>query len=399
MKDFTESTYDLYVLSDNPNYKVVFEQSNHFKFVIQNAIITKEVSCKAIFVDGDILPVAELKELRLHYPTQQIFYRVTNVQNMYIQRNIQATCAAHTVTALQENLTVEQLKEEVENILFQNGHAQTRRVASFFGTHSGAGVSTTLMNVADLLAKRIEGKVLVLSLNPWDASDYFIDYQGRYLNELKIDLKTKSLTDEKFLSSLQHYPDSFYHLAGNRDIKLQRYFKIDEIEYLLDRARDLFDVVLIDGGPHFDNACYAQAYRGSDLRFLITTQEPKGYMGYWPHIFEQLLQPLGALSNDFLLVLNRYVPENSLATEKDVTENLNIPLLATIPDEGSLGSSAITQKKLLHENGASKEYADTLLSINRAIINQYQLKEKPGFEISQSTKGFFSRFRKEKTLA
>jgi len=394
MKEIEISTFELYVISDNPVFKDVFEQSKQIDFVVRLSTLDEAVTCKAIFVDGDSLPVAELKELRLLYPTQAILYRQTNVQNMHIQRNIQATCAAHEVTVLPENLTPEQMKEEVEKHLFQSGIERSHRVASFFGTHSGAGVSTTLMNVADLLAKRIEGKVLVLSLNPWDASDYFNTYEGRYLNDLKIALKTKSLSDEKFLSSLHHYPDSFYHLAGNRDIKLQRFFKVEEIEYLLELARDLFDIILVDGGPHFDNACYAQAYRGSDLRFLVTTQEPKGYLGYWPHIFEQLLQPLGATSSDFLLVLNRYVPENALPTEKDVSENLNIPLLATIPDEGSLGSNAITQKKLLHENGASKEYVDTLLSINRAIINQFNLKEKPGFELPNDTKGFFSRFRK-----
>ncbi|MDX1805854.1 MAG: ParA family protein [Paenisporosarcina sp.] len=399
MKEQEVSTYEIYAITTSPSYKELFSQMEGVTLVVQLGQVEEGVVCKAVFVDGDTIPASELKFIRALYATQPIFYKMANVQNQYILKNILTTCNAYNISALNEGLTATQVKEELELSLFHKDGQSKKRIVSFFGTHSGAGVSTTLMNVADLLAKRIDGRVLVLSLNPWDVSDYFLDFHGRYLNDLNIDLKTKTLTDEKFLNSVHQYPGSFYHLAGNRDIKLQRFFQIEEMEYLLQRARALFDVVLVDGGPHFDNACYAQAYRESDLRFLVTTQEPKGYQGYWPHIFTQLLEPLGASTHDFLLILNRFSPENALATEKDIMEQLNMSLLSTIPDEGVLGSSAITQKRLLHANNSSKEYAETLQTIVNAIIGQYHLKVKT-VEINQESKGFLGgMFKRKKETA
>lgn len=394
MSNQETNTYELYLISDNGNLKDMLENIDAVTFVARMAKIEPEVDCKTIIVDGKVLPVSQLKELRSLYPTQRIFYRLTNIQSQIIQKNALTTCAAYQVSVLAEDLTDTQLIEEIEIELFKQEFKNNKRVVSFFGTHSGAGVSTTVFNVADLLAKRIEGRVLVLSLNPWDSADYFLKYNGKYLSDIKIDLKTKSLTNEILENAVFKYEAGFYHLAGNKDIKLQRFYSIEEIEYLIDCARSQFEVVLVDGGPHFDNACYAQAFRGSDLRFLVTTQEPKGYQGYWPHIFSQLLEPLGASKMDFMLILNRFSPENTLATEKDISEQLNIALLSTIPDEGLLGSSAITQRQLLNSNGATPEYADSLQTIVRSIIAQYKLKENGNYQ--EPVKKSFSLFGRKK---
>jgi MinD-like ATPase involved in chromosome partitioning or flagellar assembly len=390
------TTFEIYTITDNKEYKSIFSSIEGITLAIQLPHLEGKIGCKAIYIDGRILPVKNLKDVRVLYPDIPVFYQSSNIQSQYLMQNVITTCLAHDIHHIHEDLTIEQVIYEVEQQLFRKGMKNVRRVVSMMGTHSGAGVSTTILNVADILAKRIEGKVIVLSLNPWDPSDYFLEYTGRYLNEIKIDLTTKNLSDEKFLDALHHYKDSFYHLAGNRDIKQQRYYSIEEIEYLIERARDLFDVVLIDAGPHFDNACYAQAYIGSDLRFLITTQEPKGYEGYFPHIFEQLLVPLGSKSTDFFLVINQLNLNNTLATEKDIVEVLKMTHLTSIPDEGVLGSSAITQKILLHENGPSREYIEMLLPIVRAIIGQYNLKQKDIGEVVK--KGMFNMFKKKKVI-
>lgn len=393
-KETFGTTFGIYAITKNIKYKELISEIGDVTHVVQLPRLEGEIDCSAIYIDGHTLPIKELKSVRALYPRIPIFYQSANIQSDFLMQNAVTTCLAHDIKHMHEDFTDKQTVDEIEQQLFHKGTKNKRRVVSMFGSHSGSGVSTTILNVADLLAKRIEGKVVVLSLNPWDPSDYFLEYKGSYLNEIKIDLTTQNLSDDKFLGALHHYKDSFYHLAGNRDIKQQRYYTILEIEYLISRARDLFDVVLIDAGPHFDNACYAQSFIGSDLRFLITTQEPKGYEGYFPHIFEQLLAPLGSTSDDFFLVINRFILSNTLATEKDIVDVLKMELLTSIPDEGFLGSSAISQKRLLLENGPTREYVESLLPIVRAIIGQYSLKK---VEIEESThsSGFLSMFKKK----
>ena len=385
-----DNLFDLLVISENALYKESFEEIEEISLVVAQPLMREDIDCHAIFLDGETVHVSDLANIRAMYGDIPIFYRMANVQNTYLLQNIIITCNGHEIIPVNEMLTMEQMKDFIAQKLFQSASNKKRRIVSFFGTHSGAGVSTTILNVADLLAKRIDGRVLVLSLNPWDPSDYFLPYKGLYLNDLKIDLHTRSLTDKRLLSSVHQYPDSFYHLAGNRDIKQQRYFSSDEIDYLLTQAHDLFDVVLVDGGTHFDNACYGQSFLASTMRFLVSTQEPKGYQGYWPHIYEQLLQPLGAKTHDFAFVLNRYAPLNELGTEKDIAEELNMSLITTIPDEGALGSSAITQKRLLSENGVTREYTSALAVLVRAIQHEYELKEKDSFA-EEAPKSLFAK--------
>src|SRR5690606_31665031 len=139
---------------------------------------------------------------------------------------------AYKVKVLSEYSTVDQVVDEIINQITNKDDYLSKRLVSFFGTHSGAGVSTTTLNLARSLSNKIEEKVLVLSLNSWDPSDYFYHYNGHYLNDLKVDLKTQNLTPARLSEAVSHQ-NGFYHLAGNRDIKMQRFYQPNEIEHLI----------------------------------------------------------------------------------------------------------------------------------------------------------------------
>jgi Flp pilus assembly CpaE family ATPase len=384
--------FEIYLISSNPLLKESLQSIEKVTLVIHLRELESNISCKAIVVDGGIFPYTELKEVRKKYPTLPIFYQLYNVTNEQQTKNIQMICAANDIIPISEYFSVDQVREEVEKHLFQSHDPNKNRIISFFGTHSGAGVSTTVLNVADLLAKKVNEKVLVLSLNPWDPADYFLSYEGKYLSDLKNELKTQGMTDAKLLEAVCSYPSSFYHLAGNRDIKLQRYYKTDEISHLIDVAKRVFDVILIDAGTHFDNAAFAQSYKQSDLKFLVTTQEPKGFRGYWPHIFHQLLEPIGGKTDEFLLIINQFAPDITLVTEKGLSEELDMTILATIPDESLYGQTSIAQKKLLHEVTNDKEYQVSLDTIVSSIVSKANLTIKANAEEHTINKGFFRSF-------
>lgn len=386
------------IVSNEHNYKQQFESYEQIELALVFDKVKDDnntsIQISALVVDGQNIPYTDLERVRDIFPDIPIFYKLHNVTNVISTKNIKRVCAAHKVIAINEHLTPEQVASEIVRLLTdQKGYA-SNRIISFFGTHSGAGVSTTVLNVGRGLSERIQGKVLVLSLNAWDPSDYFLEYRGEYLNDLKVDLKTKSLTESRLKEALFRYKD-FYHLAGNRDIKLQRYFTNEEIAHLIDVAKEVFDVILIDGGTHFDTACASQAFISSELKFVITNQEDKGYRGYFPHVFHQLLEPIGASKSDFMLIVNKYQPNMSLISENDLEEELEMQKIAMIPDLEVLGPIAIRQKKLLYDLSEGKNaYRKSLESICNLIISEAKLPEKK-LTSHDSNNKFFGFFKKK----
>ena len=76
---------------------------------------------------------------------------------------------------------------------------------------------------------------------------------------------------------------------------------------------------------------------------------------------------------------------------------MGMSLITTIPDEGALGSSAITQKRLLLENGVTREYTTALMVLVRAIQREYDLKEKESFVV-EVPKSLFAKLMPKKKV-
>ncbi|MDO6657423.1 ParA family protein [Anaerobacillus sp. 1_MG-2023] len=351
------------------------------------------VELEALLLDGKAVSYDKLSFIREVYPEIPIFYKMHNISSHVRTINIERICSGHRITPIHENYTMEQVVSDMCSKLFGSDTFSSKRIVSFFGTHSGAGVSTTTMNVGKAIADRVHEKVLVLSLNAWDPADYFTEYKGAYLNDLKLDLKSQNLTQAKLGESLHQY-QNLYHLAGNRDIKLQRYYTNKEIAHLIDVAKEMFDLILIDGGTHFDTACATQAYVSSNLRFVVTNQDDKGYRGYFPHVFQQLIEPAGGKRSDFMLILNRFQTNMSLINEKDLESELDMNRIATIPDMDILGSMALRQKKFLYDLADTK-YKRGVDTICNLIISEGELTEKPLEEEGRKQKGWFGLFGKK----
>lgn len=386
------------VISRDSRYKELFQQDEEIKLALIFDSIKKDkeekdanVPLHALLLDGKVFSHTELPSVRDKYPNIPVFYKFDDVKSNIVTKNIERVCAAYRVTPINEYFTVDQVVNTVLKVILNKDEIASKRIVSFFGTHSSTGVSTMALNVGRSLSERVEEKVLVVSLNAWDPSDYFLPYEGQYLNDLKVDLKTKSLTTAKLAESVYQFKN-FYHLAGNRDIKLQRFYKNTEIEHLIQVAKEMFDIILIDGGVHFDTACASQAYVSSNLRFIVTNQDDKGYRGYFPHVFQQLIEPSGGSKDDFMLIINKFQPNMSLISEKDLEEELEMQKIATIPHQDVLGSVAIRQKKLLYDV-ADDHFRKSIDTISNLIISEAHLHEKPLVDdLHDTNKGLFGGF-------
>lgn len=383
------------VISRNTLYKENFVKSKEITTVLVfDSLKAATIELSAILLDGAIISTDQFSNIREVYPEIPVFYKPQAINSDVIMRDITRLCGAYKIKLINEHSTEAQTVEEIVNQITNKQDYLSRRIISFFGTHSGAGVSTTTLNLGRSLSRKVEEKVLVLSLNSWDPSDYFYHYNGHYLNDLKVGLKTGNLTTAR-LSEAVAFNQGFYHLAGNRDIKMQRFYQPSEIEHLIKVAQQLFDVILIDAGTHFDTAPTVQTYLSSNLRFLITNQEEKGYRGYFPYVFQQLIEPSGGKTNDFMLIVNRFQPANTMISEKLLEEELNMTKAATLPDMGDLGSMAAFQKKLLYDISGDSIYTKNLDLLSNLIISECKLTEKLiAHEEKKEKRGLFSIFKK-----
>lgn len=382
------------IITRNSMYKELFDKQEEVTTcLVWDGVKDATIELSAIVLDGDLYDIHNLSDLRDKYPNTPVFYKPKSINSDVIMKNLTHLCAAHKVKMLSEYNTWEQTVQEILNQLTDRQSFLSKRLIGFFGSHSGAGVSTTVLNVARSLSKRVEEKVLVLSLNSWDPADYFYDYKGHYLNDLKIDLKTQNLSPARLQEAVSKH-ESFYHLAGNRDIKMQRFYQPHEIQHLIKVAHEIFDVILIDAGTHFDTAPTIQSYLSSNLKFLVATQEEKGYRGYFPYVYQQLIEPIGGKSEDFMLVVNRYQPANTLITEKALEEELDMTRVVTIPDMGELGTIASAQKRLLYDTSESI-YMKNIDLLSNIIISECRLKEKelPSDESKERKKGLMGLFK------
>lgn len=385
---------NIVIISANSKFQTLFKKHDETQAVLLwDTVNRASIEIDAVLLDGKTFDLDDLKRIREQFPNIPVYYLPDTVKSDVIMRNITRLCSAYRVKVINEYTTEEQVVEMIMNELTNKEDYMSKRIISFFGTHSGAGVTTTVLSLARALSMKVEERVLVLSLNSWDPADYFYNYKGQYLNDLKVDLKTHNLTPSR-LSEAVYYYRSFYHLAGNRDIKMQRFYQPDEIEHLINVAKEVFDVLLIDGGTHFDTAPTVQAYLSSNLRFLITNQEEKGYRGYFPYVFQQLIEPSGGKSEDFMLIVNKFHPSNTLINEKSLEEELGMTRVATLPDMGEMGDMAAYQKNLLYDLG-DPLYNENIDLIRNIIIAECRLTEKemPEEEERKEKKGLFALFR------
>jgi len=184
-----------------------------------------------------------------------------------------------------------------------------------------------------------------------------------------------------------HGHNHFFYLAGNRDIKKRLHYSIKEIHYLVEQAKKTYDLVLIDAGCNFDDALCIQGLLNADTKFLLTNQCLSG-LDTWHQIFEQVLEPLGFLKSDFLMLVNGYNNKPQLPDIKQISRDYGVPCLRHIANTGDLGIMVEANRNLLIDYD-EPEYIKDIDFIVRALVKTYRLKTKQTVEVKKI--GFMQR--------
>ncbi|MDT3697886.1 MAG: hypothetical protein RO469_00545 [Thermincola sp.] len=340
-----------------------------------------------LLLSDRLISYVALPEVRQAFVNANIFFLMSGSPNYRLFQKVETMCHAHDVNIVYPRQTNEQIVAFISGVLKPMEEMKKNHVTTFVGVQSKAGVTSTVMAVATRLGMATEAKIGVLGLNSANPGVTFIShYGGSYLDELKTTLSNHMLSSTQLVKEM-HGHNHFYYLAGNRDIKKRLHYSIKEIHYLIEQAKKAYDLVLIDAGCNFDDALCIQGLFNADTKFLLTNQSLSG-LEAWQQIFEQVLEPLGFLKSDFLMLVNAYSPKPQLPDIKQISHDYGVPCLRHIASAGDLGMVVEANRSLLIDYD-EPEYIRDIDFIVRALVKTYNLKTRPTVEVKKS--GFMQR--------
>lgn len=336
-----------------------------------------EPDADVVIITDDILPHSDLSDYNL-MDHKYVFYVMRNEIMDVLEKTIQALCDGKRMKFISARLTNEQVIEEIKNTINPQ-EKQKNNVFSFFSSVSNVGSTSTAFSTSFSVSENTDAKVGLLILNAWDSGADYIDYKGTYLDEVKDSILSSRYDDDKYFEKIFHEvkKDSLYVLLGNRNTKLERLYTKEEIERIIKRSEDIFDIVIIDAGCHYDNANIIQALYSSNYHFLVLNQQEK-LRRKWEEVYRNILSPLGFQREQFLLVLNRFHDNPSMPSVKDLKQSYQMPVI-TIIEESPNGYLAEFSKKSLYQFDDMK-YRESINVIGRTIAAS------AGFEFSDGNR-------------
>lgn len=259
-------------------------------------------------------------------------------------------------------------------------------VLTFFSPVGNIGLTATVHTIAATLSSRTESRIAVLNLNAWDDGTDYIEEPDFTLDQIKSRLSGRMFhNDEDFLSKFTQIRENFLVLSGNRDTKLERLYTVDEVKYLIERTKELFDIVLIDAGSHVDNALSAEALEQADDIFILLSQQAKSAKQF-SKFHDDILVEYPIYKKDLHLIINKYQSRTYLNTDDTISKEVDVPLFATIPYvENALLCEIEKKWSLLFDD---KDYAKTINAIAEKIAEKSNLVLLEN--ASQKKRGLFS---------
>ncbi|MFD1609803.1 hypothetical protein [Oceanobacillus luteolus] len=279
---------------------------------------------------------------------EYVFYVMQNEVIDVLESSIKGLCDGYNIHYISSRFTNEQVAEQIKHAITPS-EKKKKNIFSFFSTVSNVGSTSTTFSTAFSVSENTDAKVAVLILNAWDSGADYIDYKATYLDQVKDSILSSRYDDnEEFESLFQEVKkDSLYVMLGNRNTKLERLYTKEEIERVITRAEEVFDIVIIDGGCHYDNANIIQTLYSSDYHFLVLNQQEK-LKRKWEEVYQNILQPLGFQKEQFLLVLNRFHNNPNMPTIKDLRNQYGMNVLTAI-EESPNGYLSEFNKKSLYQ--------------------------------------------------
>ena len=253
-------------------------------------------------------------------------YFISNDEDTY--QTVNKTLSSYGIIVMPPLLTDKQISQKVCSLSVE-GYSVKNNFVCFYGAGAGAGTTMISQAVSKVFAKHTDKSVIYISLDSNDSMNYFnISLNGSGLSNIKEKLFNNLLTPEELKESCIKN-DRLYILTGESDLTKVRYYHPEHIENLIKLSGKVFDIVIVNAGSNISGMSIG-ALNSCDTRFLVTTQSLK-YLNNFKKVFNSIFKRIGINSEDFLLIINKYIDHSDFYDEISVSKNYLMPLVSVVP--------------------------------------------------------------------
>lgn len=333
----------------------------------------------AVITEDSSIDLDQVRELKTKFPQSKVIH-IIRQKNPDDMKQMDLICKSYGIFLLLYSFDNNKTYEEILRILYPERYTPHKgKIVAFLGTHSGVGVTSIIHAVADIIAKKSTARIGVIHLNPWNEGGHA--RSGKSLDEISTLIKSNNINSDQLFQAFSMKKD-FYELRGNRDLtKISRY-EPHVIRSLVSMSEEVFDLLLLNLGWAPNHPLFLEGIRAADTYYLVSTQEHKSISAF-AETKNQCLQGLKIDPTSFLLVVNKVDPNRSLLP-KQVSQQLNIPLLVECASVPSISEDLEKGNKLMSEH---RQLEESITIISKGIIENYGLSIK-----EESLKSKQSRF-------
>lgn len=301
-------------------YEVIVQRERPAVEILQDQVL--------VLTSGQVAP-ERLHELRGDFPDATIVYLHLGQNGLSKSLHVHAAAATHGIEYLSPRATVETLLRKLETI-FETKSESTARIVGFFGSGMGVGVTSLAATFASQLAKH--QKVILLGLDLFHPGWY--ERSTVSLDAWQPRLTGKVLQASDFDMLIKH--GGFLYLPGNYDVLAIQQYTEEEMEYLIEKACEAADIVVLDCGSVPESAGWYVGLQKASIRYFVT--HPAHH-----HTIRPIMDAVRHLDMDssmFQLIVNRadvdggYLKGSDLAAEYQMLwSGIEIPSVSMSLDE------------------------------------------------------------------
>lgn len=187
------------------------------------------------------------------------------------------------------------------------------RLLVFAGSTPNVGTTLVAFGTAVLLANATDKQVgyLCLNLKSSKLHRYLgADEPSATLDQLRAALKSQSLGSRQLLQYCMRPKETkgLYVLFGSMLREQAEFYRPEDVEHLLEVARQTFDLCVVDVSAYWDNAATVSAMTAADARMIVTTEE----IGHFQEDIDRGLKPIVSMLSlplaSFELIVNLMEP-------------------------------------------------------------------------------------------
>lgn len=288
-----------------------------------------------------------------------------------------ALLKTHNISILPPKLTEGQILSRFCDLINLQ-EKKSNNVIVFFGADSKVGTTITALGISEALAAQGEGNVAFLNLSG-HLSKAYVEANDKGLDSIRYKVFNKILSQDELRGAMVQSQDqkNLYILPPCRTLIDFKYYQTDHVEYLIQMASNMFEVVIVDAGWYPHNNLYFGAINYTQNRYMVATQD-SDILTCHIYIKEQALDEYGITSRksdrsstspeNIMLILNKYDDQygTNITKEYDMVYALSLPLVLEYSYQHKLDNRTLS--------GISKGYDYQLDKLTNLIALQLDYK-------------------------